>query len=153
MIKPVHVYTATCHKPDGTSTYAAIALRDRRHITITGQVQEPMTTAAIALRAAVEGVKAARAMIGNPISKRFTPITVCLPSANLAQAAATGKTNIQDPKAQRLLKILAKAQVITNLKFTAKPMEQNSAVDMICQYIAKERATGRTTQSGRRKTA
>ena len=142
MIKPVHVYTATCHKPDGTATYAAIALRDKGHITITGQVQEPTTTAAIALRAAVEGVKAARGMIGNPISKRFTPITVCLPSADLAHAAATGKADIQDPRAQRLLKILAKAQVITNLRFTTKPMEQNSAVDMICRHIAKEWATG-----------
>ena len=70
MLKPVHVYTATCHKPDGTATYAAIALRDKGHITVTGQVQEPTATTAMALRAALEGVKAARTLIGNPISKR-----------------------------------------------------------------------------------
>ena len=136
MFDAVHIHTATAH----SKAYAVIARRGREYITLTGRMPPGSTSTSTALRAAADGVKAARTFFKSPILQRIIPITVHLPSKETAMAARGLPQSTPTAKEMRLMRLLAKASYVTNLTFTDKPAEENSALDMVCRQIAAEHA-------------
>lgn len=140
MLDTVHIHTAVAPSSNHPAqTYAVIARRGRRHITLTGRLSNSNPNVG-ALRAAAEGIRAAKLLFSNPVLRRLIPITVHLPSEEAALAANGLTRHPLTPTELRLMRLLSKATTTANVIFTDKPAQENSAIDVICQHIATTEA-------------